>query len=386
MHRLFRVPLAWLLLKNEPARLLIGICGVIFAVVLMLMQMGFRDSLYSSAIMFHSHLTADLVLVNPQYEFLAHMKPFARGRLYESLGVAGVESVTPVYVQLGEWQNLDTGAAKSILVIGFDPTHSAFDFPGVRQRYSSLREPDLILFDSASRPEYGVIPTEYRQGRPIHAEINRRHISIGGLYTMGTSFGYSGSVITSDLNFLRMFPDRNRDLIQVGLINLRHGADAEWVRRAIAARLPDDVMVLTRTGYETHERSYWEKAEPIGFIFTFSVVMALMVGAAIVYQILFAGVAAHLSEFATLKAIGYTNAYLYGVVFRQGLVLAVFGYAPGLLLSGEFYRMTRNATMLPMNLGVSTALIALAITVAMCSLSAALALNKIRYADPAAIF
>src|SRR5262249_8634703 len=89
---MFRVPLAWLLLKNEPARLLIGIAGVMFAVVLMLMQMGFQTSLYSSATMFHSHLAADLVLVNPQYEFLAHMKPFARARLYESLGVAGVES------------------------------------------------------------------------------------------------------------------------------------------------------------------------------------------------------------------------------------------------------------------------------------------------------
>jgi putative ABC transport system permease protein len=383
---MFRVPLAWLLLKNEPARLLIGIGGVMFAVFLMLMQMGFQDSLYASAIMFHSHLNADLVLVNPQYEFLAHMKPFARERLYQSMGVAGVESVTPGYVQLGEWQNLDSGGAKSILVIGFDPSYCAFDFPGVRERYTALREPDVVLFDSASRPDYGAIPEEFRQGRAIHVEVNHRRVSIVGLYTMGTSFGYSGGIITSDLNFLRMFPDRNRDLIQVGLIKLRPGADAESVRRALAGRLPDDVLVLTKAGYETRERSYWEDAEPIGFIFAFSVVMAVMVGAAIVYQILFSGITAHLSEFATLKAMGYTNAYLYGVVFRQGLVLAFCGYVPGLLLSSEFYRVTRNATMLPMDLRTQTALTALAITTVMCSLSAALALNKIRSADPAEIF
>jgi putative ABC transport system permease protein len=383
---MFRVPLAWLLLKKEPARLLIGIGGVMFAVVLMLMQMGFRDSLYGSATMFHSHLTADLVLVNPQYEFLAHMKPFARGRLYESLGVDGVESVTPVYVQLGDWQNLDTRAAKLILVIGFDPADSAFDFPGVRARYTALREPDVVLFDSASRPEYGAVPAEFRQGRPIHVEINHRRVSIAGLYTMGASFGYSGGVITSDLNFLRMFPDRSRDLIQLGLIRLRPGADPESVRRALTGRLPDDVLVLTRAGYETRERSYWANAEPIGFIFGFCVVMGLMVGAVIVYQILFAGITAHLSEFATLKAMGYTNAFPYGVVFRQALVLAFCGYVPGLLLSAELYRMTSNATMLPMNLGAHTALLALAITTAMCSLSAVLALNKIRSADPAEIF
>ena len=68
---IFGVPLAWLLLKKEPARLLIGIGGVMFAVVLMLMQMGFQHSLYTSAVMFHAHLTADLMLVHPQYEFLA---------------------------------------------------------------------------------------------------------------------------------------------------------------------------------------------------------------------------------------------------------------------------------------------------------------------------
>jgi putative ABC transport system permease protein len=381
-----RVPLAWLLLKNEPARLLIGIGGVMFAVVLMLMQMGFRASLYNSAILFHNHLKADLVLVNPKYEFLAHMKPIKRRHLYDSLAVDGVESVTPVYVQLGDWQNLDTRAAKLILVIGFDPANCAFDFPGVRENYTRLHEPDVVLFDAASRPEYGTIPADFRQGRPLNLEINHRRISIAGLYAMGTSFGYGGSVITSDLNFLRMFPERDRDLIQVGLISLRPGTDSESIRRTIALRLPDDVLVMTLADYETRERSYWANAEPIGFIFGFGVIMGLMVGGVIVYQILFSGITAHLSEFATLKAMGYTNAYLYRVVFRQALVLSICGYVPGLLLSIELYRMTRSATMLPMDLGVDTALLALAVTVAMCMVSAALALNKIRSADPAEIF
>lgn len=357
-----------------------------FAVVMMFMQMGFQNSLYGSALMFHTHLNADLVLVNPQYEFLAHMKAFARGRLYETLGVEGVESVTPIYVQLGEWQNLDTREARSILVIGFDPARCAFNFPGVREGYVQLREPDAFLFDAASRYEYGAIASEFHLGRPIHAEINHRCINIAGIYTMGASFGYGGSVITSDLNFLRIFPDRNRNMIQVGLIKLRPGTDPESVRRTLAARLPDDVLVLTRAGYETRERSYWSNAEPIGFIFGFCVVMGLIVGAVIVYQILFAGITAHLSEFATLKAMGYTDVYLYGVVFRQALVLALCGYVPGLLLSIELYRVSRNATMLPMNLGMDTAFFTLVITAAMCSVSAALAINKVRSADPAEIF
>ena len=245
------------------------------------------------------------------------MKPFARGRLYECLGVDGVESVDQVYVQLGEWQNLDTGTAKSILVIGFDPADSAFDLPGVRRRYTALREPDVALFDAASRPEYGPIAATFRQGRPIHVEINHHRVSIVGLYAMGASFGYAGSVITSDLNFLRLFPDRTRDLIQVGLIRLRPGSDAELVRRSLAARLPEDVLVLTKAGYEAREQAYWAKTEPIGFMFWFCLVMGFVVGGVIVYQILFSGITAHMSDFATLKAIGYTNAYLYGVVFRR---------------------------------------------------------------------
>ena len=57
--------------------------------------------------------------------------------------------------------------------------------------------------------------------------------------------------------------------------------------------------------------------------------MGLVVGMIIVYQILFADIADHLAEYATLKAMGYTNRYLAAVVLMEATILAVVGFVPG---------------------------------------------------------
>jgi putative ABC transport system permease protein len=368
-------------------RLLVAVAGVGFAAILMLMQLGFRAALFASAVRFHQRLQADVVLINPLSRALVAMRAFPRVRLYQALSVPGVESVSPVYIAgSAVWKNLDSGWSRDILMIGVDPNQDALDIPEVREKLAVLRLPDVVLFDRGSRPQYGAVAEALRDGKPINVELGNRRISVVGLYQLGTSFGYDGMVITSDLNYQRIRPVQPAELIDLALIRVRRGADADEVRAAVDEILPEDVQVYTKRQYIEREIAYWAKVTPIGFIFSFGALMGFGVGAVIVYQILFADVSDHLTEYATLKAVGHTDLYLSAVVVSEAAMLALLGFLPGLGIAHRLYRLTEEATKLPLHLTSQIALSVLGLTLLMCSLAGVLALRKVASADPADVF
>ena len=380
------IPLAWLQLSREKLRLAVAIAGVAFAVILIFMQLGFRKALFDSSTRLHEQLAGDLFLISPQFDFLAQPKSFSRRRLLQALGFAGVDSVSPVYLGLALWKNPETGKSRPIFTIGVDPTDDAITMPGVREQRDLIRMPDVVLYDREGRPEYGNIATPVAAGHPLAIEANNRAITVAGLFDMGTSFGVDGTVITSNTNFLRLFPTRDPGLIDIGIIRLRPGVDPVAIRDTLRATFPNDVLVLTREDYVQREQTYWDSSTPIGYVFTFGVIMGLVVGAIIVYQILFADVSDHLAEYATLKAMGYSNSYLFGVVFQEAFILAALGYVPGIAITLALYRVAGDATKLPMQMTAPLAGSVLFLAIAMCCVSGAIALRKIRSADPAEIF
>lgn len=131
---------------------------------------------------------------------------------------------------------------------------------------------------------------------------------------------------------------------------------------------------------------YWADRTPIGFILNLMLTMASVVGVVIVYQILYSNIATQFIAYATLKAIGYPNSYLLNVVFQQALILAIASYIPGFLTSIILYDFAMEATKLPIMMTANNALIVFISAVLMCITSGALAINKLRSADPADIF
>jgi len=209
---------------------------------------------------------------------------------------------------------------------------------------------------------------------------------VAGLYEMGTSFGIDGSFITSSDNWLRLFPDRPRNQIQLGLIRLGENAEHEAVRDRLAAHLPKDVLVMTKTDFVKRETDYWNSATPIGYIFAFGAIMGFVVGAIIVYQILFADVSEHLNEYATLRAMGYANRFISGIVIQQAVILGILGYIPGVIAVNWLYGKAATATNLPLYITQDRAVTVLVMTLSMCAISALLALRKVRRLDPADVF
>jgi putative ABC transport system permease protein len=381
------IPLAWLQLSREPLRLAVVVAGVAFAVVLILMQLGFREALFKSAVRYHEALDYDLALLSPKTPFIVYPQSFARGRLYQTLGYEGVAGVTPVYLGQQVWKNPDDlTQTRLIFLVGIDPSRDVLDVAGIDDYWDRVRLADFVLYDRASRPEYGSVVARFEAGQRVMTEVGDRRIEVAGLFELGTSFGIDGSVITSDLNFLRLFPHRSPGAIDLGLVELEPGVDPDAVRDAIAASIPRDVEVLTRADFIAREKAYWDANAPIGYVFLFGVIMGLAVGGVIVYQILFSDVSEHLHEYATLKAMGYRNAYLFSVVLQESIILSLLGYVPGVLVTLGLYSVSEAATGLPLRLTAERAVVVLILTLAMCCISGAMALRKVRSADPAEVF
>jgi putative ABC transport system permease protein len=390
----FKIPLAWLQLAQQRVRFLVAVAGIALIVLLMFVQLGFQDALYSSATAVHQSLRGDLFLVSSQYKALTSAQSFSRTRLYQALGYDGVESVNPMYVQFAKLKNPQTGEKYSIYVIGIDPGRSILNIPELDQNLDKLKTPDVMLFDRLSRPEFGPIATKFEAGDkeqvieifPFNA-LKGYRVRVRGLFSLGASFGVDGNLIVSDSTFFRIDPNsRSSEMIDVGVVTLKPGVDAEKVLAHLRANLPNDVQIFTHQGFINFEKNYWSLRTPIGFILNLMLTMAAVVGVVIVYQILYSNIATQFVAYATLKAIGYENNYLLTVVFQQALILALFSYFPGFIFSLGLYDYAMKATKLPIVMSLNNAFIVLIATVLMCITSGVLAINKLRSADPADIF
>ena len=348
------ISLAWLQLVHKKVKFLATLAGIAFVVILLFMQLGFQDALFDSAVRVHEVLEGDLFLTSSQYKALTSQQSFPRTRLYQTLAVEGVESVSPLYFQFGKLKNILDGQKYSIFVMGIDPSKSNFNLVQVNQNIDRLKIPDTALFDLSSRPEFGPVAAEFREKQQMDVEIASfnqitiaKRFKIKGLFSLGPSFGVDGNIITNYSTFLKAFPDRRVENIDLGLITLKDNYQAEEVRDRLAASLPQDIQILTLAEFVELEKSYWNLRTPIGFIFKIMVFMGFAVGIGITYQILYSNISNHLVAYATLKAIGFTNGYLLTAVFQQALLLAVLGFIPGIVVSFGLYDLATNATRLP---------------------------------------
>ena len=377
--------LAWRQLTHERAKLIAAVLGVLFACVLVFMQLGFRDSLMTSAASAPIKMRSDLFLLHRQSEALWRTVPFERTELLRARAHPGVAAVYPLYMGLGQFKNIETRTKRTLMVYGGDPDAHLIASDRLVALTPYLRLSDHVAFDEAARPEFGPVAQLLQQGRNV-TEINDRKITIAGMFRMGTSFAADGNVVTSDTNFMRIFPNRRPDQIDLGFIRLKPGIDKAQVQADLKARLNETVHVFTYPELIRFEQDYWNNNAPIGLIFGFGVVMGLVVGMVIVYQILFTDITNHLNEYATLKAMGYRHSYLVIVVFASALILAVLGFVPGLLISLWLYHMAEQAIYIPFPMPLSKVLTVLGFIASMCGIAGLLAIRKLRAANPADLF
>ena len=379
-----RTPLAWLNLVHEKTRLLVAIAGVTFAVLLIFMNLGFLGALSLTASQIYSQMNADIFLFSPKTLEITTADPFPIERIYQAAGIEGVERTMPLYVGYGQWRNPETRINRAIFCYGFNLNDPVFKMPELSNSkiLERLRQPNTVLFDRQSRPEFGP------QALGTRTEMELRSVEVVGNYSLGGGFAADGTVILSDDNYRRYFDPRPLNIIDIGLIRLEDGVDALTMVDKLVNVLPKDVSVLTKEQLTEREKAYWITNTSIGFIFSLGVVVALIVGVVIVYQVLYTDIANHMREYSTLKAMGYPGSYLFSIVLQEALILAVLGYIPGFAITLGLYEMTLRATAgtLPVGMTLFRAIFVFALAMMMCAISGLVSVQKAVNADPADVF
>ncbi len=389
-----KTSLAWLQLVRNKFYSLVAIAGIAFIVILIFMQLGFLDALYSSATQVHQSLRGDLFLVSSQYKSLTTSQSFSRTRLNQVLGFDDVKSVSPMNLAFAKFKNPMNGQKYLIYVISIDPENSIINIPEVRQNLDQIKIPGVVIFDRNSRSEFGDIADKFTQGNhqqiieisPVNSLIGYR-VKIGGLFSLGSSFGIDGNIIVSDSTFFRIFSNSfSTEMIDMGTITLKLGVSPQKVLQELQSTLPNDVMIFTRQGMIDFERQYWGNKTPIGFILNLMLSLSSIVGVVIVYQILYSNISNQLIAYITLKAIGYTSNYLFNIVLQQALILSFLGYTLGFSISLCLYDFAMKVTKLPVVMTVNNAFIVLLSTIFMCMTAGVLAMNQLRSIEPADVF
>ena len=378
----FESPLAWSQLSHQRLRLLVAMGGIAFANILIFMQLGFRALFTEGATLIADNLEGDLFVLSPQTDYLG-AGSFSRIHLYRAAAIEGVDAVTPVYVDYGRWsysKDITTWAGQ---VLAFNPRTPVFNLPEANDQLWKLKLPNTILVDRQSKPtDFGPVAQRFADDGPYSVLMNNQRVNVVGLFSLGSSFFRSdGNVIMSESNYQRLFGAEALEKISVGVLTLKPGTNVDAIKAAIAKNIPA-ITALTHEELIAQDLKFQDQ-NPAGAIFSFGAIMGFIVGVVVVYQVLYSDVTDHLPEYATLKAIGFSDGSLLIVIFQEALILGVMGFVPGFGASLWMYQFLAGLTRLELVMQTQVVVTVFILTIAMCLLSAAIASSKLRAADPA---
>src|SRR5262249_1647444 len=153
----------------------------------------------------------------------------------------------------------------------------------------------------------------------------------------------------------RAFGSALGQMVSLGLVQLADPADAGPAADRLNDLLPEDVRAVTQAELFAEEEKHWTWDTSLGNIFIMGVALAFVVGVVFVYQVMASDIGNRLGEYATLKAMGYTDRYISGVVLQQAVMLAVAGYVPGYLAAEGVYAVLRAKAKLPIEMTLPVA-------------------------------
>ena len=374
-----KIPLAWRNLTHNKRRLGLSLAGIGFVVLLMFMEVGFNNGGLDTQIILYQKFNADLVMISaartPDYP-----QRFPRARLYEACACPAVKTVIPLYVRpAATWVDPDTGAVHSIRVIGCDARSAALSDEQLPN--PALRQPGTALFDIRSRDVYG------RSVPGTIVQIGGRSVQLVGRFSLGSDLETDGNLLVDESTWFALFgPDDGPASVDYGLIQLAPGSDATQVLTDLRKVMGEGVRVFPRKEFAASVKEYWQEYTPTGFLFQMGVVVGLIIGVIVCYQILFTEISANLMPIATLKGMGYHNRYLIKMVMQQAAFLGLLGFLFGLLGAFALYRMLEWSTGLVMYLTVGRVVSILVLTLAMCLTAGIMVVGKVIRADPADCF
>lgn len=364
-------------LVHDHVQLIVTLIGVVFAVVLINVQLGLFLGFAKTTSSIIDHSGADLWIMAAGTRNIDQSTAISERKLFQALAVPGVREAAKEIVEFSFFKKPD-GGTETVLVVGFDPEIGlGGPWSVVEGDIRNLRYPDTIMVDELYREKLGIT----HLGQTV--EIAGRQARVVGFTRGIRSFTQSPYVFASSKTALDYSRIR-RDQTKYVLVKLVDGADTEGMKTALSERL-SDVDVLTGPEFSRLTQIYWMFTTGAGLALLIAALMGLLVGAVVVSQTLYATTIDHLPEFGTLRAIGASSRYIYGVIIRQAILSAIAGYVLGLIASLGIMRAAHDAgpaILLPPELAVGM----LALTISMCVGAALISIKKVMRLDPGMVF
>lgn len=381
-----RMPIGWLQLSHSKTKLSAAVAGVAFANILVFVQLGILGALNGSSIAPYALFNADIMISSEDTNTLTDGSNLSRQRMFQALGVAGVAQASSLYIANLEWQQ-ENGGTSNLQTFGIDPDAAQFLSPDIAPKLDILRLPNTLLIDEETRGASKGQFNDVSQSNPLDFELNGTAVRAIDLIKIGGGFTADGTLFASDQTFLTLFPKRIAGAPNHILIKVVSGLSPDVVVERLRKVLPSDsVLVRTMKDAAFADLKYQTTVRPTGVIFGFGVLIGILVGIVIVYQVLATDVSDHLKEYATFKAMGYDQGFFLGIVFEEALILAIFGFILGVILSTLLYFGLASATGLPVEMDIGRAISVFFGTLIACSISGAIATRRLAGADPADLF
>jgi putative ABC transport system permease protein len=369
--------LAWRNLTHDRSRFMVTLIGIIFAVVLIAMQIGLFLGFTDTTTTIIRHTRADIWIVAKGAQNFEIATPVAERELYLARAVPGVAHAERLLVQFVPWKRTH-GGDESVILIGFDLNSGvAGPWNIVAGDAADLRRPDTVMLDRIFMDKLEV------RGLCDQAEINGQRARVVGLTQGIRSFTTSPWVFTSFRN-AQNYAGFGEEVLNYILLTLEPGADPAQVGAALRARLPR-TDVYSRADFAEHTRDYWIFTTGAGASVLVSALLGLLVGSVIVAQVLYATTVDHLSEFGTLRAMGAPRGFIYQVILGQAAISASLGHAPGIMLAMLLARGSEAGAaviLVPLPLGIAL----FGVTLGMCILASFISIRKAMTIDPAMVF
>ena len=370
-------PLAQRNLFHDKIRLTVTLTGIVFAVVLIVVELGLFVGFTVTTSGLVDHSNADLWVTSKNVPYVELGVPFSERKLYQVKAVPGVAEAQKSLSRWVQWKRHD-GREESVQIVGLNPDASmGLPWNLVQGSVQDLKQPDAVIMDEIYKQKLGVSHI----GEVF--EISGRRARVVGFTHGIRSFTTSPFVFTTfkrAQEYARI-PDDQTIFI---LVKLAPGANLEQVRQGILSSV-ENVEVFTSPEFSRMTQVYWMFTTGAGVAVLLAALLGLVVGFVVVAQTIYATTMDHLREYGTLKAMGAPNRYIYKVIIQQAAISAVIGYVVGMIVSVFVVRASQEggaAILLPWPMAAGMFFL----TLAMCVGAAMVSISKITRLDPAMVF
>jgi len=369
--------LAFRNLFHDRVRLAVTLVGILFSIVLVAVQLGLYLGARTMIISMIDRSDGDLWVMAYATKNFEEAQPINVRDRYAALATPGVASAIPLIAAFTDWRKPTGGSTLAVIIGAERDDGGLIPWNVIEGDVSGLGARDAVIVDKTYLSELGL------NGVGDTAQVGAARVRVTGLTDGIRSFTVTPYVFTT-INRARALLDMPADRITYVLVKVAPGADVEEVRNAIRVKVPDS-EVLTKAEFRERSLNHWLFATGAGVALLGGAVLGLVVGTVIVAQTLYSSTKDHLNEFATLRALGSSSGYIHRVILAQAGLSAVLGYVLGMSIAMTIVYLS-EATALPIVMTPALAAVLLALTVAMCTVSAIAAIGKVMRIDPAMVF